>query len=229
MLPLLRVSAQTSVEAVSLSKRLLNTSESISIGRRCDSTLTAFVAHPSRSFDEPHQSDRISLKVPLQDLSRQWSFLVLIIVTQSLQAYQQTRSLGYSESRTTRQGLLWKKHTKKRDHVAPLLKELHWLPVKFCCQYKITTLAYCHFKGSLPPYLSSSLCTYEPSRSLQSSKEKLLKIPKRNLKSFRKHSFSFMAPSVWNSLPADLRNLPTLSQFKSNLKTFLFAQAFPQI
>ena len=27
-----------------------------------------------------------------------------------------------------------------------------------------------------------------------------------------------MAPSVWNSLPADLRNLPTLSQFKSNLK-----------
>ena len=29
-----------------------------------------------------------------------------------------------------------------------------------------------------------------------------------------------MAPSVWNSLPADLRNLPTLSQFKSNLKTF---------
>ena len=34
-----------------------------------------------------------------------------------------------------------------------------------------------------------------------------------------------MAPSVWNSLPADLRNLPALSQFKSNLKTFLFTQA----
>ena len=59
--------------------------------------------------------------------------------------------------------------------------------------------------------------------------QKLLKIPKRNLKSFGEHSFSFMAPSVWNSLPADLRNLLTLSQFKSNLKTFLFTQAFPQI
>ena len=115
---------------------------------------------------------------------------------------------------------------RRRDHVTPLLKELHWLPVKFRCQYKIATLAYRHFDGSLPPYLSSSLCTYEPSRSLRSSNEKLLKIPKRNLKSFGQRSFSFMAPSLWNSLPATLRNVPTLSQFKSQLKTSLFAQAF---
>ena len=122
-----------------------------------------------------------------------------------------------------------KKKERERDHVTPLLKELHRIPVKFRCQHKIATLAYRHFNGSLPPYLSSSLCTYEPSRSLRSSKEKLLKIPERNLKSFGERSLSFMAPSVWNSLPADLRNLPTLSQFKSNLKTFLFTQAFPQI
>ena len=115
---------------------------------------------------------------------------------------------------------------RRRDHVTPLLKELHWLPVKFRCQYKIATLAYRHFDGSLPPYLSSSLCTYEPSRSLRSSNEKLLKIPKRKLKSFGHRSFSFMAPSLWNSLPATLRNVPTLSQFKSHLKTFLFA-GFP--
>ena len=50
---------------------------------------------------------------------------------------------------------------RRRDHVTPLLKELHWLPVKFHCQYKIATHAYRHFEGSLPPYLSSSLCTYD--------------------------------------------------------------------
>ena len=88
---------------------------------------------------------------------------------------------------------------RRRDHATPLLKELHWLPVKFRCQYKITTLAYLHFEGSLPPYLSSSLCTYEPSRSLRSSNEKLLKIRKRKIKSFGQRSFSFMAPSLWNS------------------------------
>ena len=106
--------------------------------------------------------------------------------------------------------------------------ELHWLPVKFRCHYKIATLAYRHFEGSLPPYLSSSLCTYEPSRSLRSSNKKLLKIPKRNLKSFGQSSFSVMPPSLWNSLPATLRNVLTLSHFRSHLKTFLFAQAFRQ-
>ena len=113
--------------------------------------------------------------------------------------------------------------------VAPLKKRKRLtrvLPVKFRCQYKIATLAYRYFEGSLPPYFSSSLCTYEPSRFLRSSNEKLLKIPKRNLKSFGQRSFSFMAPSPWNSLPATLRNAPTLSQFRTQLKSFLFAQAF---
>ena len=50
-------------------------------------------------------------------------------------------------------------------------------------------------------YLSSSLGTYEPSRSLRSSSEKWVKIPKRNLKSFGERSFSFIAPSA-SSLPA---------------------------
>ena len=99
----LRVNAQTSAETVFLSKRQLNTSGSTSIGHcLTGTTSTAFVAHPSWSFDEPHQSDRISPKLPLQDLLRQWSFLVLIIVTPSSQVYQQTRSLGYSELWTTR-------------------------------------------------------------------------------------------------------------------------------
>ena len=40
------------------------------------------------------------------------------------------------------------KKRRRRDHVTPLLKELHWLPVNFRCQYKIATLAYRHFEGS---------------------------------------------------------------------------------
>ena len=97
--------------------------------------------------------------------------------------------------------VLKKKKTRSRN---TLLKELHWLPVQFRCQYKIATLAYRHFEGSLPPDIPSSLCTYEPSRSLRSSNEKLLKIPKRNLQSFGQRSFRFMAPSLLNSLPATL-------------------------
>ena len=107
-----------------------------------------------------------------------------------------------------------------------LLKELHWLPVKYHIQYKLTTLAFHHFDGTLPPYLSSSLCTYQPSRSLRSSTERLLKIPKTNLKTFGERSFGYIAPTVWNSLPANLRTSPSLPTFKVNLKMHFFHQAF---
>ena len=111
---------------------------------------------------------------------------------------------------------------KKRDHVTPMLKELHWLPVKARCQYKIAVLAYRHFDGSLAPYLSATLCTCKPSRTLRSSSENRLVVPRRNLRSAGECAFSFTAPVFWNSLPASLRQLTSLNQFKSELKTYLF-------
>ena len=116
----------------------------------------------------------------------------------------------------------------KYDQVTPLLQELHWLPMKFRPQYKIATFVYRFFDGSLPGYLSQTLCAYEPTRNLRSSCEKLLKVPKRNTKTFGERSFSFLAPSVWNSLPSGLRNSSTLPLFKSRLKTHLFTTAFCQ-
>ena len=106
----------------------------------------------------------------------------------------------------------------KHDHVTPLLKELHWLPVKYRIKYKLAKLAFRHFDGTLPLYLSSSFCTYQPSHSLRSSTERLLKIPKTNLKIFGERSFGYIAPTVWNSLPADLRASPYLPTFNVNLK-----------
>ena len=72
----------------------------------------------------------------------------------------------------------------KYDHVTPLLQELYWLPIKFRPQYKIATFVYRFFDGSLPGYLSQTLWAYEPTRNLRSSCEKLLKVPKRNTKTF---------------------------------------------
>lgn len=115
---------------------------------------------------------------------------------------------------------------KKRDHVTPLLKELHWLPVKARCQYKVAVLAYRYFDGSLAPYLSSTLCTRKPPRTLRSSYERRLSIPKRNLKSFGDRAFSYMAPQIWNSLPVGLRDSTSISSFRSHLKTYLFKQFF---
>ena len=111
---------------------------------------------------------------------------------------------------------------RKRDHVTPLLRELHWLPVKARCNYKLAVLAYRHFDGTLSPSLSATLAKRNATRNLRSSDENLLVVPRYNLKTAGRRSFSVAAPMVWNSLPSLLRHAPSLPQFKTNLKTYLF-------
>ena len=114
----------------------------------------------------------------------------------------------------------------KRNHVTPLLLELHWLPVKYRIQYKIATFAFRRFENTLPPYLSSLLNIYQPSRSLRSSSEKLLSVPKVRSKTFGQRSFQYQAPLIWNSLPTEIRDCKSLPSFKNHLKTYLFQKAF---
>ena len=65
---------------------------------------------------------------------------------------------------------------------------LHWLPVKLCCGYKVAMFAVLF--GQYTPILTFSLvCTYQTLHILQSSGKKLLKISKHNLKSFGEHLF----------------------------------------
>ena len=106
---------------------------------------------------------------------------------------------------------------RKLDPITPLLEKLLWLPGEARIHYKIATLAFRHFENSLPPYLSELLHTYQPSRTLRSSSEKLLKVPKTNLKSAGNRSFHFQAAKIWNSLPTHVRSSPSLSSFKKNL------------
>ena len=115
---------------------------------------------------------------------------------------------------------------RRREHVTPLLKQLHWLPIAFRTQYKLAIFAFRHFDGSLPPYLSSALTTYQPSRSLRSSSELLLKVPRTKLKSAGEKSFGYRAPIVWNSLPVSLRSCSSLARFKAGLKSHLFKLSF---
>ena len=116
--------------------------------------------------------------------------------------------------------------SKKRQHVTPLLKQLHWLPIQRRIDYKLATLAFRHFHGSLPPYLSSRLGIYQPSRSLGSSNDRFLRVLRWKLKSFGYRSFSYQGPVVWNSLHADLKLSSSLASFKSKLKTHLFKKSY---
>ena len=85
---------------------------------------------------------------------------------------------------------------KSKRRVTPLLKQLHWLPIQTRIDYNLATHAFRHFGGSLLRYLSSRLDIYQPSRSLRSSNDRLLRVPRWKLKSFGYRSFSYQEPVV---------------------------------
>ena len=115
--------------------------------------------------------------------------------------------------------------TKKVDHITPVLKSLHWLPVCQRIDFKILLLVYKALNGLGPKYISDLLIPYEPSRPLRSSGTGLLSVPGVRTKR-GEAAFSFYAPHIWNKLPENCRSAETLSSFKSELKTFLFTAAF---
>ena len=56
--------------------------------------------------------------------------------------------------------------TRKHDHITPVLRDLHWLPVKQRIDFKILTLAFHAIHGQAPEYIEELVVPYAPSRSL---------------------------------------------------------------
>ena len=89
----------------------------------------------------------------------------------------------------------------------------------------------CSLSGQyFAPYLSTYHNTYNTRRS--QSVANFLNVPKfqpKIHKSTKQFGFSlaFDAPTVWNSLPEDIRASPTIASFRTKLKTYLYAKAYP--
>ena len=106
---------------------------------------------------------------------------------------------------------------------------LNWLPVKVRSTYKITCLCYqCH-SSTAPSYVTDMLYK-KPlhTRNTRSSSYTmpLLNRPAHSKATLGDRSFSFASSSVWNSIPNDVRCAPSLSSFKSRLKTYLFRSVY---
>ena len=115
---------------------------------------------------------------------------------------------------------------KRREHITPLLQQLHWLPIKYRIKYKICILTYKALHGLAPSYIKSLIEEYVPRRDLRSRNRCLLTVKKANLAKTGGRSFSVCAPVMWNSLPEHLRKANSLNGFKIGLKTGLFREAF---
>ncbi|XP_046569383.1 uncharacterized protein LOC124277698 [Haliotis rubra] len=115
----------------------------------------------------------------------------------------------------------------KRCHIKPVLKELHWLPIKSRIEHKILCLTYKAKHGLAPQDLSNMLSSYSSSRNLRSNSQDLLTVPSFRLKMFGQRSFTYAAPTLWNSLPYDLKTIDNFDLFKYKLKTYFFQQYLP--
>ena len=111
---------------------------------------------------------------------------------------------------------------KKRAHITPVLRDLHWLPVVKRCQFKILVFTYKSLKNEAPSYISDLLNWYHPNRPLRSANTTSI-TPKR-YKSVRygKRLMDTGAAMRWNSLPNELKCAITTNCFKKTIKTYLF-------
>ena len=115
--------------------------------------------------------------------------------------------------------------TKRTDHITPILKYLHWLPVSYRIDFKALLLVFKSLNGIGPKYLSDMFQQYVPLRSLRSQHKFLLVKPTVQTKQ-GEAALSHYAVHLWNQLPEDIKNAPTTFSFKSRLKTKLFSDAF---
>ena len=114
-------------------------------------------------------------------------------------------------------------NTKRTDHITPVLKELHGLPIEQRITFKVLLLTYRAIHGTSPNYISNLITRYAPVRVLRSGEAFQLCQPFTKSR-FGDNAFTSFAPKLWNALPITVKSAKTVTveSFKRQLKTYLF-------
>ena len=123
---------------------------------------------------------------------------------------------------------LFGRQIKRFDRITPYLEEAHFLPIKQRITFKIALMAFKSLNNIVPGYLKSVISVKgQPNHSFRHENDFFLLDfpPMPNMKQTHR-SFSYAAPSVWNTLPYNIRSCNDINIFKKNLKTHLFDIAF---
>ena len=113
----------------------------------------------------------------------------------------------------------------RHEHVTPILRNLHWLPVNKRIVYKIPLFMFKCLNGMVPRYLADRFAknTDVFSYSTRFQASNCVLNPATRLQILWR-SFAIAGPTMWNALPFELRQPGlTLSDFKNRLKTHLFS------
>ena len=90
--------------------------------------------------------------------------------------------------------------TGRREHITPVLRQLHWLPVRRRVEFKLAVLVYKALHGLARPYLSDDcLLVAKVGRRLRSADAQTCVVPQTRTQ-FGDRSFAVAGPRVSNSL-----------------------------
>jgi len=96
---------------------------------------------------------------------------------------------------------------RRRDHITPILRQLHWLPVRQRVDFKIAVLllVFQCLTGQAPAYLANDcqLAADASARRLRSADT--AKCVVRRTYNFGDRYFAAAGPRLWNTLPLNLR------------------------
>ena len=112
------------------------------------------------------------------------------------------------------------------NHITPVLKSLHWLPVPQRIEFKIIVIVFKAVHHTAPVYIQELVNLRQSPRALRSADQLVLEVPFSRSAKATSQAFSIAGPALWNSIPVDIRLASSLSVFKSKLKTYLFSCAY---
>ena len=117
---------------------------------------------------------------------------------------------------------------RKTEHISPVLRELHWLPVAARIKFKMGVLVYKALHNQLPEYLSD-FCIQAGQfhdHALRSVTHSELAKVRTVTKSMGDRTFQVLAADTWNRIPTSVRDSDSAAVFCRRLKTLLFVQAY---
>ena len=103
-------------------------------------------------------------------------------------------------------------------HITPIMRDLHWLSIRACINFKVLLLTFKALHGLAPQYLQSLISVKTSCYNLRGSNILLLAMPSVKSKvTLGDRAFAIAPPSLWNSLHGELRSITCVTSVKAYL------------
>ena len=113
---------------------------------------------------------------------------------------------------------------RKFDHITPILKKLHWLPVEYRIKFKVLLLVYKCLNHLAPKYLIQLISVYTSPKDTRSTGNLSLDPPMSRTVKYGDRAFAVAGPALWAKLPISIRKAASVDSFKTSLKRHFFKE-----